>query len=346
MVKKNKFIDKTEIERIKEQIANEMNITLRNDYEVENLEPVQHENNEFIENEVQPLDRVISQNEVISQNVDDINRDVELKFDTLMDKYKNIPPNNRPVIPKIKYDRRSEMQVREIDSFLTNKVRTYDSLEHINLTVYVAAMTVCSLLKLPLPDEQQCNNRYDDENPPWKVRLEKKIANLRSDLTKLFNWSRNGSNRYINILYKYNLGNYLQSKYFNRMFTSTTDSIKQHIAAISKRLRRYNKSHKRRMHNKHFTRNEKRFYANLEKQNNPNNYYSPPQQDQVIEYWKNIWSNPVQHNKNATWIKEEVERSYCSSASRHRNNRSLGVPLYHSRIKQVIPDTIRYIVVL
>ncbi|KAI5730375.1 hypothetical protein M8J76_012956 [Diaphorina citri] len=110
MVKKNKFIDKTEIERIKEQIANEMNITLRNDYEVENLEPVQHENNEFIENEVQPLDRVISQNEVISQNVDDINRDVELKFDTLMDKYKNILPNNRPVIPKIKYDRRSEMQ--------------------------------------------------------------------------------------------------------------------------------------------------------------------------------------------------------------------------------------------
>ncbi|KAI5695428.1 hypothetical protein M8J75_016548 [Diaphorina citri] len=120
MVKKNKFIDKTEIERIKEQIANEMNITLRNDYEVENLEPVQHENNEFIENEVQPLDRVISQNEVISQNVDDINRDVELKFDTLMDKYKNIPPNNRPVIPKIKYDRRSEMQIK-----LLNIGKTY-----------------------------------------------------------------------------------------------------------------------------------------------------------------------------------------------------------------------------
>ncbi|KAL1447199.1 hypothetical protein WDU94_005635 [Cyamophila willieti] len=131
---------------------------------------------------------------------------------------------------------------------------------------------------------------------------------MRSDLTRLYNWYRNHSTRYFNLLHEYNLLNCLHSRYFSRKFNQVTDTLKQQIAALSKRLRRYNKSYKRKIDNKNFIRNEKRFYANLMNQTKPNNVNVPPEKEEVVQYWKNLWSNPVQHNTQVSRIKDEIER--------------------------------------
>ncbi|KAI5714183.1 hypothetical protein M8J76_012376 [Diaphorina citri] len=178
----------------------------------------------------------------------------------------------------------------------------FHSLEHINLVVYVAALTVCALLNIKAPDEHSTSQPSRNVKPNWQIRLEKKIALYRSDLTKLFNWKANNSKKYIPLLWKYGMNP--NHHHFNHKFSYVTDNLKQKIAAFSQRLRRYNKSFKRTSENKMFSRNEKQFYQKLERPANPM-YDGLPNKEEVVNYWKTLWSNTTEHKKDSSWIEDE-----------------------------------------
>lgn len=87
---------------------------------------------------------------------------------------------------------------------------------------------------------------------------------------------------------------------------SILDLLKQHLAAMSKRLKRYRTNNERRLHNILFTTNEAKFYkgiiesaSNSSEGNNggeqhKNNENHPSSED-IKRYWEDIWSKPVTH---------------------------------------------------
>ena len=102
------------------------------------------------------------------------------------------------------------------------------------------------------------NNISPPKTPAWKLRLEKKIGALRSDLTRLLNWHRMIRQR-INhqikpLLQKYNLKPDRET--FENDFITVTEKLKQTISAKGKRLSRYNKSLKRKQDNQLFHKNQ------------------------------------------------------------------------------------------
>jgi hypothetical protein len=70
------------------------------------------------------------------------------------------------------------------------------------------------------------------------------------------------------------------------------DTKKQKLQALSKRLRRYKISNQRRSDNKSFETNQKLFYRNFDKDQTIHNI---PNINEVTQFWKNTWSNPVDH---------------------------------------------------
>jgi len=123
-----------------------------------------------------------------------------------------------------------------------------------------------------------------------------------SDLTKLNNWHANRNKKYTEILHKHKIDP--KSNNFETEFLIITDTLKQKITAMGKRLKRYNKSFKRKDDNRKFNSNQKLFYQSLTKQK-PVNRPQPPEKQEVINFWKNLWSNPVLHNRHCTWIEDE-----------------------------------------
>ncbi|KAL1448298.1 hypothetical protein WDU94_008925 [Cyamophila willieti] len=83
--------------------------------------------------------------------------------------------------------------------------------------------------------------------------------------------------------------------------------LKQKIASLGFRIRKYNKRVKRYRQNKSFYRNQKTFYRELGKKKLMNNA-SPPSSDSLFNFWSNIWGEQRNHNQNAEWIKQEEER--------------------------------------
>lgn len=70
------------------------------------------------------------------------------------------------------------------------------------------------------------------------------------------------------------------------------------------------KTNKRKTDNNIFANNEKKFYSNLE-ENKKNNLTKHqlryPTQEKIENFWKNIWSYPVQHNDKTDWIETEKD---------------------------------------
>ena len=78
------------------------------------------------------------------------------------------------------------------------------------------------------------------------------------------------------------------------------------LAASAARLKRYNESNDRKTQNQIFNSNEKKFYRSLA--GNEMSDIKPPSEEEITNFWSNLWSNPVEHDDNAPWIQEEIDR--------------------------------------
>lgn len=88
--------------------------------------------------------------------------------------------------------------------------------------------------------------------------------------------------------------------------TELLDEKKQKLQALAKRLKRYKKSENRRKQNQLFNTNQKKFYQTLD--NLETTVNTPPNIKNVEHFWSSIWSNPIQHNRQAQWIQTETNK--------------------------------------
>ncbi|KAL1448319.1 hypothetical protein WDU94_012418 [Cyamophila willieti] len=167
-------------------------------------------------------------------------------------------------------------------------------------------------MNISLIDKPSKNSKPNHSQPPWKFRLETKITQLRKDIGILTQYFKNPSNSSQKIKKKVKqLSFYARIKqwkcdYINKLKIHL-ENLKQKVAALGYKLRRYNKRVKRYQQNKQFYLNQRRFYQDLTRKPIAKNK-NPPSASNLYNFWNNIWGQQKKHKQEAPWIQEEIQR--------------------------------------
>ncbi|KAI5724964.1 hypothetical protein M8J77_009425 [Diaphorina citri] len=100
-----------------------------------------------------------------------------------------MPPDQRPMIPKIPYNSKCYNMVNDVNDALKNTFASSGNIHQTHGFVYFAALTVCFLLNIFIENgpNTRCNRR--NSVPPWKLRLERKIDAMRKHIGVLTHYN-------------------------------------------------------------------------------------------------------------------------------------------------------------
>uniref|UniRef100_A0A803T202 Reverse transcriptase domain-containing protein n=1 Tax=Anolis carolinensis TaxID=28377 RepID=A0A803T202_ANOCA len=168
------------------------------------------------------------------------------------------------------------------------------SIEQTNQFAYSAAVIVTEELGLLQPRQPQ---RKSIGKPKWKVRLELKIKKLRSDASNLKNMKERK-------LKNDKIKQYLIQKYWlnTRKIEEALEIVKEQITATARKIERYEARIIQYRQNQLFQSDQRRFYQSLNQ--TTDTVTIKPEKTATTKFWKELWENNKNYNKNAGWIKE------------------------------------------
>lgn len=238
----------------------------------------------------------------------------ELFIKTLAD-FKDVNPTLRPFIPKQKPNRQFAILIHTINvKILPKHIGTETDFTTLQTIIYCAAHTAVTYSGSKIHDLNEAQRPHiKKRTPTWQIRLEKRIANLRADISRLtHNLQGNTSFRLLQHVERIKIQYRVHSQYEpdNTDLSHFIDTLKQKLNALASRLRRYKLTTLRKTQNKMFCTNEKQFYRTLLRKSSNNTTETPtetPTPESLHNFWSNIWSNPITHNNNNSWIPEDQQ---------------------------------------
>ncbi|KAL3272989.1 hypothetical protein HHI36_014446 [Cryptolaemus montrouzieri] len=94
--------------------------------------------------------------------------------------HKGMNPSSRPKIPRISQSQDMAEMMKKIDSLVNEHISDVSNLDDLVDLVYSAAVALCEIQgTMPIPEYV---NAKSNNAPPWQVRLEGKIVNLKKKL--------------------------------------------------------------------------------------------------------------------------------------------------------------------
>ena len=130
---------------------------------------------------------------------------------------------------------------------------------------------------------------------PAIERIQRKISKLQRNLSQLEAWKAgNLKNEEVKVR--------LQKTYHIKEKTMmvVAEEMKQRIVAEAAKLQRYNKTNAQYQQNKQFRCDQKRLFADLQGRDES----EPPNKDESVKFWSNLWGQKVNHKKDAQWIQK------------------------------------------
>jgi hypothetical protein len=217
-------------------------------------------------------------------------KQLELK-DKLM---KQLLVDDRQRLPALKdaSSKNLTQAVRDINVVL-NTIHTA-SIGETNHLIYSAAVVVTEELGHKVNKPAKTAKK---EPPKWKVRLEQRISNWRTDISCLEHFKA-GTLRNIKTKTVLTQRYHLEAK----TITEVAEELKQRVLATAKKIERYESRIQQFRQNRQFKTNQRRFYQNLEE--GSNNQAEMPDKEETTKFWRDIWDSPEEHSGNAAWIKD------------------------------------------
>lgn len=128
---------------------------------------------------------------------------------------------------------------------------------------------------------------------PAIERIQRKISKLQRNLSQLEAWKAGK-------LKNEDVKARLQETYHIKEKTMmvVAEEMKQRIVAEAAKLQRYNKTNTEYQQNKQFRRDQKRLFAALQGKDES----EPPNKDESVKFWSDLWGQKVDHKKDAQWI--------------------------------------------
>ena len=160
-----------------------------------------------------------------------------------------------------------------------------------NLLMYSTAKTIARRIQ----GGERAKKPTKPQTPPWRRRLENKIAQTRKDISKL-DAAKRGRTK---------LTDDLKQKYWleQRGFNHAIEDAKQRLTALAHRLKRYNARNEQFRVNKMFKEQPGRVYQNL-RGNGSNESPPVPDKGETEQFWRKIWGEQKHHRTGAEWIKD------------------------------------------
>ncbi|XP_044762032.1 uncharacterized protein LOC123319228 [Coccinella septempunctata] len=250
------------------------------------------------------VERIVPQADTQS----DASLEIMSLFQEINFKWKGVPMDMRPRIAKVRCSRDVLDTVKAVDVAVGMAIdgsMDFDELCHM---VYSAATAINTILETSNKEPELIKQQR--EKPPWEERLQKKVTALRKEIGILHNYSTEDkpSRKVVRRVQNYanKIGLKRNDPQYNQKIKIYSETLKQKIAALGSRLRRYNKRAQRYRQNNLFLQNQRKFFRQLEDEKDEKS--TTPAQEKMVEYWSSIWSQDAQHNNTAPWITPEKLR--------------------------------------
>lgn len=133
--------------------------------------------------------------------------------------------------------------------------------------------------------------------PPWKIRMQNTLASMRKDLSRLVAMQSNQ-------LKNPGVIKSLYSRYLDRGMTVSMaiEILRQKVAAVSKKLRRYTARVESYHQNGLFLSDQRKFYKQLSSFDEPMSSGFPMIGDDIVKFWSTLWGDTTPHCAGASWI--------------------------------------------
>ena len=274
------------------------------------------------------------------------------------------PLEDRKIIqkPSKKSGKILEREIEKVNQALEDAAVLTEISDVINLNNLVYASAIVSiensqLQKECLPKKRIKPNKKHD----WTVKMQNRINDIRTDISRVSQMTdpnpspkmRKNSNAMKN---KYNIQTEQQR-------ITTLEKLKQRLSALNNRLTRYQKRQKQFQQNRDFSNKPSKQYD----RGNRIEITNPPSKENIEEFWKPLYGNRKEYNKDAIWLddyKESVNhinqaeytdiepREIASSSSKFANWKSPGIDniqnfwwdklsVFHSKTSQIMNDIVR-----
>ena len=298
-----------ELENIKQRVRDEINEEDENqNEEVDNdneQELIQQEEGRLEANE----QHLQAQNEEQDNDRIQNNDEAIWLFNEKRLLYEGIPLPLRPSLPKLK-NLSVETNISKVNEILNRFKTEIKSLKDTYHLLYVAAATVCELSGIKLKPKEK-NVRIEHRDPPWKVRIEKNIIKTRKKigiLTNFLNTEVKSSQKVKTIAESILKEAKISRADPDRQIKAYTynDKLKQKVAVLGARLRKYNEAYKKKTQKKLYQQDQKLFYRTLEQKRQTKG--QPPPMAGMFDFWNDIWGNPQPYREDS-WLDEERKRT-------------------------------------
>jgi Reverse transcriptase (RNA-dependent DNA polymerase) len=256
------------------------------------------------------------------------------EYEAMKLNYHHIPPELRPRIPRVEYKGWTVLAVQAVDRLLLPDLEEAKDLDEVVSLVSCAALAVAKGLGKPIKDQSAPTRKLrkvppKDMEPPWKKRLEAKISAGRRDIGVLTAFLQDPKKATKKLKVRARdivRANQMKPKDeekdkaggcrcrrrhkvakgdFKKDFQLVLERLKQRVAALASRIRRYNKSAKRKEANQQFAADQRAFYRKL---GGEQEQKVGPTAEAMERFWGAIWSDAKGHNADAYWIAEEEQR--------------------------------------
>lgn len=224
--------------------------------------------------------------------------------------YENSDPLLRDGIPRL-YNNNKVNELAEMVNIhiLPNYLPTATNIEQLHCLIYISAVAVVRTMgKRMLTGGRSPSQNSADTTPRWERRLTHKINKIRQELGRITAYASGVRSKQVIRRIKHIISPTPIRNLTSDLVTDIKDRKTQQLASYAKRLARFKKCRARKLQNQFFRRNQRQFYRQMEDPQAINNSTLPPM-EQVVEFWKDVWSKPKSINLETAWIAEEDEDS-------------------------------------
>lgn len=306
--------EKLEGPRLSTQVRSILKRNVFSDIEIEQIKQNVRNTSKDCTDMINPCLPETTRIDVTDEKDENISIDqIKKNYDMYRNKYDQVLARNRPSIPKIPYNIKSKKIVEIVNENMEQEFQKSKSLIDTHSMIYCAALTVCTMLNIVINEKKSSHTvTWKKQEPPWKMRLENKIKSIRKNIGIIdqyyrcnFKVSEYVRNKVYDICYKAKIKYWTPN--FLQVLREHLDFLKQKVASLGLRIKKYNKRTKRYHQNKLFRNNQKKFYRNLTNEKMLHNK-NPPSNNTLYEFWEKLWGTEKSYNINAQWIKDEEQR--------------------------------------
>ena len=222
-----------------------------------------------------------------------------------------MPRNKRPNIPKSNITKLQKEKIRKANCVLPRLIYPQATLTEINDFTYAVAIAINNS-----NDNQTTLQRKKYKNAekitPWKRKQLNKIRRLQSNISRIEKYKRGTKTIKLN-----NRINQIKEQFRRNNITNLEEILIEEVIKLkaeSNRLKKYDQKEKRRFQNCLFTENPKKFYRTI--CNDTIEISKLPNENQLADFWKSLYGDSTEHNRNAEWI-EETKQELAESPPMH-----------------------------